>query len=113
MILMIDNYDSFTYNLVQYLGELGKKVKVCRNDEIDLPGIARLKPEKMVISPGPCTPKKAGISVEAIKTFAPKFPILGGRPKLSFLSTSRERERERSIHPLCMSSCAMFSYVGL
>ncbi|MCD4812126.1 aminodeoxychorismate/anthranilate synthase component II [bacterium] len=77
MILMIDNYDSFTYNLVQYLGELGGTVKVVRNDEIDLPGIARLKPERIVVSPGPCTPKEAGISVSAIKTFAGRLPILG------------------------------------
>lgn len=77
MILMIDNYDSFTYNLVQYLGELGKKVKVYRNDEIDLPGIAALKPERIVISPGPCTPKEAGISVDVVKTFAPRLPLLG------------------------------------
>lgn len=77
MILMIDNYDSFTYNLVQYLGELGRTVKVFRNDEIDLPGIARLKPERIVISPGPCTPKEAGISVSVIRTFASRIPILG------------------------------------
>ena len=77
MILVIDNYDSFTYNLVQYLGELGEKIVVCRNDEIDLPGIARLKPQRLVISPGPCTPKEAGISVAAIRTFASRMPILG------------------------------------
>lgn len=77
MILMIDNYDSFTYNLVQYFGELGETIRVFRNDEIDLPGIARLKPDKIVISPGPRTPKEAGISVRVIKTFAPKIPILG------------------------------------
>jgi len=77
MILVIDNYDSFTYNLVQYLGELGEKIKIFRNDEIDLPGIAQLRPGRMVISPGPCTPKEAGISVDAIKTFAPRIPILG------------------------------------
>ncbi|MCK5242281.1 aminodeoxychorismate/anthranilate synthase component II [bacterium] len=77
MILMIDNYDSFTYNLVQYFGELGETIRVFRNDEIDLPGIARLKPGKIVISPGPGTPKEAGISVRVIKTFAPKIPILG------------------------------------
>lgn len=77
MILMIDNYDSFTYNLVQYLGELGKKVKVVRNDEIDLPGIAQLRPDRIVISPGPCTPEEAGISIAAIRTFAPRLPVLG------------------------------------
>ncbi len=77
MLLMIDNYDSFTYNLVQYFGELGAEVKVVRNDEIDVAGIAALRPEHLVISPGPCTPTEAGISVEAIKAFAGKLPILG------------------------------------
>lgn len=77
MILMIDNYDSFTYNLVQYLGELGADVKVVRNDEISVSDIAKLAPEKIVISPGPCTPTEAGISVETIKTFAGKIQLLG------------------------------------
>jgi anthranilate synthase component II len=77
MILMIDNYDSFTYNLVQYFGELGADVKVVRNDEITIEGIAALDPEKIVISPGPCTPNEAGVSVETIKTFAGKIPLLG------------------------------------
>ncbi len=77
MLLMIDNYDSFTYNLVQYFGELGADVRVFRNDEIDIAGIQSLKPDHLVISPGPCTPLQAGISVEAIKTFAGKLPILG------------------------------------
>ena len=77
MLLMIDNYDSFTYNLVQYFGELGAKVKVYRNDEITLEQIARLAPEHLVISPGPCSPAQAGISVAAIKAFAGKLPILG------------------------------------
>ena len=77
MILMIDNYDSFTYNLVQYLGELGADVKVVRNDEISVSEISTLAPEKIVISPGPCTPTEAGISVETIKTFAGKIPLLG------------------------------------
>ena len=77
MILMIDNYDSFTYNVVQYLGELKADVKVVRNDEITVQDIARLAPEKVVISPGPCTPNEAGISVETIKTFAGKIPLLG------------------------------------
>lgn len=77
MILVIDNYDSFTYNLVQYLGELGQRVRVVRNDRIDLPGIARLRPDRLVISPGPCTPAEAGISVAAIRAFAPRLPILG------------------------------------
>lgn len=77
MILMIDNYDSFTYNLVQYFGELGAEVKVVRNDEITLAEIAALAPEKIVISPGPCTPNEAGVSVETLKTFAGKIPLLG------------------------------------
>src|SRR5687768_17120012 len=77
MLLMIDNYDSFTYNLVQYLGELGQNVQVYRNDEIDLNKIAALKPEKIVISPGPCTPNEAGISLALIKEFAGKIPLLG------------------------------------
>jgi anthranilate synthase component II len=77
MILMIDNYDSFTYNLVQYLGELKADVKVVRNDEITIDEIAALAPEKIVISPGPCTPNEAGISVATIKTFAGKIPLLG------------------------------------
>jgi len=74
---MIDNYDSFTYNLVQYLGELGQDVQVYRNDEIDLAKIAELNPEKIVISPGPCTPNEAGISVPLINEFAGKIPLLG------------------------------------
>ena len=77
MILMIDNYDSFTYNLVQYMGELGAELEIYRNDEITLDGITQLKPEKIVISPGPCTPTKAGISKEVIKHFAGKIPLLG------------------------------------
>ena len=77
MLLMIDNYDSFTYNLVQYFGELGVEVKVVRNDEIDIAGIEALNPEYLVISPGPCTPDQAGVSIEAIKHFAGKLPILG------------------------------------
>jgi anthranilate synthase component 2 len=77
MLLMIDNYDSFTYNLVQYFGELGADVKVFRNDEITLEQIALMKPAQLVISPGPCTPAEAGISVAAIREFAGKLPILG------------------------------------
>jgi anthranilate synthase component 2 len=77
MILMIDNYDSFTYNLVQYLGELGAEVKVVRNDELDLEAIERLAPERIVISPGPCTPNEAGVSLEVIRAFAGRLPILG------------------------------------
>ncbi|NIR32237.1 MAG: aminodeoxychorismate/anthranilate synthase component II [Gammaproteobacteria bacterium] len=77
MLLMIDNYDSFTYNLVQYFGELGAQVRVFRNDEISLEDIERLRPEWLVISPGPCTPNEAGISVEAVRRFAGRLPILG------------------------------------
>lgn len=77
MILMVDNYDSFTYNVVQYLAELSADVQVYRNDQITIAEIEQLAPEKIVISPGPCTPNEAGISVEAIKHFAGKVPILG------------------------------------
>lgn len=77
MLLMIDNYDSFTFNIVQYLGELGADVRVVRNDEIDVAGIAALQPERLVISPGPCTPTEAGVSVAAIEAFAGRLPILG------------------------------------
>ena len=77
MLLMIDNYDSFTYNLVQYFGELGQEVVVYRNDEISINEIESLNPNYIVISPGPCTPNEAGISLELIKKFAGKFPILG------------------------------------
>ena len=77
MLLMIDNYDSFTYNLVQYLGELGEEVRVYRNDEITLEGVEALKPARVVISPGPCTPNEAGISVPLIRHFAGRLPMLG------------------------------------
>ena len=77
MLLMIDNYDSFTYNVVQYLGELGAEVQVYRNDEITIEQIEALNPTQLVISPGPCTPNEAGISVAAIKHFAGKLPIFG------------------------------------
>jgi len=77
MILLLDNYDSFTYNLAQYLGELGCEVEVHRNDKISVEEIARRQPERIVISPGPCTPQEAGISVELIQRLAGKFPILG------------------------------------
>ena len=77
MILMIDNYDSFTYNIVQYLAELDADVQVYRNDEITIAEIEKLAPEKIVISPGPCTPNEAGVSVDVIKTFAGRIPILG------------------------------------
>ncbi len=77
MLLMIDNYDSFTYNLVQYFGELGEEVRVFRNDEITLEGIGALRPDRLVLSPGPCSPAEAGICVDAIKAFTGRLPILG------------------------------------
>ena len=77
MLLMIDNYDSFTYNLVQYFGELGADVKVYRNDRVSIEEMEKLRPERLVISPGPCTPNEAGISLEAIRHFAGRIPILG------------------------------------
>ena len=77
MLLVIDNYDSFTYNLVQYFGELGEDVRVYRNNKISVQQIEALKPNRIVVSPGPCTPSEAGISVEAIKHFAGRLPVLG------------------------------------
>jgi anthranilate synthase component 2 len=77
MLLMIDNYDSFTYNLVQYFGELGQQVEVVRNDALDVAGIAALKPERIVISPGPCTPDTAGVSLEVLAKLSGSVPILG------------------------------------
>jgi len=77
MVFVLDNYDSFTYNLVQFLGELGAKVEVRRNDEVTVQEVDRLRPERIVISPGPCTPREAGISMELVPYFAGKVPILG------------------------------------
>lgn len=77
MLLMIDNYDSFTFNIVQYFGELGADVRVFRNDELNVAQIAELKPQHLVISPGPCAPGQAGVSIDAIRAFAGKLPILG------------------------------------
>ena len=77
MLLMIDNYDSFTYNLVQYFGELGEEVKVVRNDELSVDDVAALKPERIVLSPGPCTPNEAGISLAVIDRFKGRVPLLG------------------------------------
>jgi anthranilate synthase/aminodeoxychorismate synthase-like glutamine amidotransferase len=77
MLLMIDNYDSFTYNLVQYFGELGQELKVYRNNKITIGEIEKMNPDRIVISPGPCTPKEAGISIDVIRYFAGKIPILG------------------------------------
>ena len=77
MVFVLDNYDSFTYNLVQYLGELGAQVEVCRNDQLTVAEIEAMQPERIVISPGPCTPHEAGISIELVRHFAGKVPILG------------------------------------
>ena len=91
MLLMIDNYDSFTYNLVQYLGELGERVAVYRNDQITLNDIDALSPSHIVISPGPCTPNEAGISVELVREYGPRIPILGvclGHQSICLLYTS-------------------------
>ena len=77
MIFVLDNYDSFTYNLVQYLGEMGETVEVRRNDQVSIPDIERLNPTRIVVSPGPCTPREAGISIELIRYFAGKKPVLG------------------------------------
>jgi anthranilate synthase/aminodeoxychorismate synthase-like glutamine amidotransferase len=77
MVFVLDNYDSFTYNLVQYLGELGAKVEVRRNDQVSVAEVERLRPERIVISPGPCTPQEAGISIELIRHFAGEVPVLG------------------------------------
>lgn len=77
MIVIIDNYDSFTYNIVQTIGGMGAELKVFRNDEVDVAAIAGIKPDRLLISPGPCTPEKAGISIEAIRYFSDKIPVLG------------------------------------
>lgn len=77
MLLMIDNYDSFTFNIVQYLGQLGEEVRVVRNDEVGVADIAELRPDRIVVSPGPCSPEEAGISVGAIREYAGKIPLLG------------------------------------
>ncbi len=101
MILMIDNYDSFTYNLVQYLGELGKEIKVFRNDKISIEKIKKLKPEKIVISPGPGRPEDAGITCEVIKAFAGKVPILGvclGHQAIGFVYGGRVINAKNLMH---------------
>src|SRR5450755_319414 len=77
MIFVLDNYDSFTYNLVQYLGEMGEKVEVRRNDQVSVAEVEQMRPERILISPGPCTPREAGISIELIRRMAGKAPILG------------------------------------
>ncbi len=101
MLLMIDNYDSFTYNLVQYLAEMGEDVRVFRNDAITIAEIETLAPERIVISPGPCDPEKAGISVEVIKHFAGKVPILGvclGHQSIAYAFGGRIVKAERLMH---------------
>jgi len=101
MILVIDNYDSFTYNLVQYLEELNQKVLVYRNDKIDLAGIKRLQPERIVISPGPGEPKDAGISCDCIKEFCSKLPILGvclGHQAIGFVFGGKIVKAKRLMH---------------
>ena len=101
MLLMIDNYDSFTYNLVQYLAEMGEDVRVFRNDAITVGEIEALAPERIVISPGPCDPQKAGISVEVVKHFAGKLPILGvclGHQSIAYAFGGKIVKAERLMH---------------
>ena len=101
MILMIDNYDSFTYNLVQYIGQLGGAVEVHRNDKISIDEIRKLKPDAIVLSPGPCTPEKAGISVEVIKQFGTDIPILGvclGHQAIGYAFGAKVIRAERIMH---------------
>jgi anthranilate synthase/aminodeoxychorismate synthase-like glutamine amidotransferase len=101
MILMIDNYDSFTYNIVQYLGELKQKVKVVRNDAVTVDAIRKMKPTHIVVSPGPCTPREAGVSVETIKTFGGKVPLLGvclGHQSLGFAFGGKVIRAKRLMH---------------
>ncbi|MGH7206212.1 MAG: aminodeoxychorismate/anthranilate synthase component II [Nitrospiraceae bacterium] len=101
MLLMIDNYDSFTYNLVQYFGELGEEVQVYRNDKITVDEIEALRPQRLVISPGPCTPKEAGISVSAIRHFSGRIPVLGvclGHQSLAVAFGGKVIHAERLMH---------------
>ena len=99
MLLMIDNYDSFTYNLVQYFGELGEDVRVVRNDAADVAALAAMKPERVCVSPGPCSPKEAGVSLEAIKYFAGKVPVLG-------VCLGIRQSEKPSAEPLCAPSAS-------
>src|ERR1039458_5549690 len=104
MILVIDNYDSFTYNLVQYLGELGQQVRVVRNDEVTVDEVARMSPEQIVISPGPCTPNEAGISLEVLAKLAGKMPILGvclGHQSIGQRSEEHTSELQSLRHLVC------------
>jgi len=101
MILVIDNYDSFTYNLVQYLGELGAEVQVIRNDKLTIEDIEQLAPDQLLISPGPCTPNEAGISVDAIKFYAGKLPLFGvclGHQSLAYAFGGQIVRAERLMH---------------
>ncbi|MEK7850358.1 MAG: aminodeoxychorismate/anthranilate synthase component II [Deltaproteobacteria bacterium] len=101
MLLMIDNYDSFTYNLVQYLGELGEDVRVYRNDKITVKEIEEMQPDRIVISPGPCTPKEAGVSVDVIKRFMGKVPIFGvclGHQSIGYALGGEIIRAERLMH---------------
>lgn len=101
MLLIIDNYDSFTYNLVQYFGELGEEVGVYRNDKITIPEVKSLMPSRIVISPGPCTPEKAGISVDVIKVFSGEIPILGvclGHQAIGYAFGARIINAKRLMH---------------
>ncbi len=116
MLLMIDNYDSFTFNLVQYFGELGADVRVYRNDEITIDQIAALRPDFLVISPGPCTPLEAGVSVEAISHFAGEMPILGvclGHQSIGQAFGGRIVRAEAVMHgktsPVYHANCGVFS----
>jgi anthranilate synthase/aminodeoxychorismate synthase-like glutamine amidotransferase len=101
MILVLDNYDSFTYNLVQYLGELGAEVKVIRNDKLTIKDIEQLAPDQLLISPGPCTPHEAGISVDAVKYYAGKLPLFGvclGHQSLAYAFGGQIVRAERLMH---------------
>jgi anthranilate synthase/aminodeoxychorismate synthase-like glutamine amidotransferase len=101
MILVLDNYDSFTYNLVQYLGELGAEVKVIRNDKLTIKDIEQLAPDQLLISPGPCTPNEAGISVDAVKYYAGKLPLFGvclGHQSLAYAFGGQIVRAERLMH---------------
>src|SRR3546814_9241692 len=108
MILMIDNYDSFTFNLVQYLQALGAQVRVERNDALDVDAIAKLAPEKIVISPGPCTPNEAGVSLELVATLGPRVPILGVCLGHQAIGQVRSEEHTSELQSLMRISYAVF-----